>query len=39
MMLLKLAEQMSARKALSYIGASKNMLYYKNVPQKETNIN
>ena len=35
MMLRRLADRLSSRKALSYIGASKNMLYYKGSGQKE----
>ena len=34
MILRNLAKKMSSRKALSYIGASKNMLYYKEVSKK-----
>ena len=34
MMLLSLAERMSSRKALSYVGASRNMLYYRKVARK-----
>lgn len=35
MILRSLAEKMSSRKALPYIGASKNMLYYAEVPRKQ----
>lgn len=34
MILQCLAQQMSSRKALSYVGASKNMLYYRQVSKK-----
>ena len=34
MMLLSLAERMSTRKALSYVGASKNMLFYNGTSKK-----
>lgn len=34
MMLLSLAEKMSTRKALSYVGASKNMLFYNTASKK-----
>ena len=34
MILLSLAEKMSSRKALSYVGASYNMLYYRGVSKK-----
>ena len=34
MMLLCLAEKMSSKKALSYIGASNNKMYYKPVSKK-----
>ena len=36
MMLRRLADRMSSRKALSYIGASKNMLYYKGSGKKRS---